>query len=214
MGDGPGDVVLALVSEVERDALVRALEEHGSTVRCAVGTVEQVVTAAVEHRPHVVLLDVDLPGRAVAAAREIARRVPSCAVVMLGSGVSDDDLMDALRAGATGYLPKDIAPERLAAALRGIRAGEAAMPRRLVGRILEEFRAPAVPRFNPTSPAAARLTTREWDVMTLLGEGLPTDQVARRLFLSPTTVRVHVSSAMRKLRVKDRESAFALLRDG
>jgi DNA-binding NarL/FixJ family response regulator len=134
---------------------------------------------------------------------------------MMGLGLADDDVViDALRAGATGYLPKGIAPERLVAALNGIRDGEAAMPRRLVGRILEEFRAPAVPRFDRTSPAASRLTAREWDVMALLGEGLATDQVARRLFLSPTTVRVHVSSAMRKLRVKDRESAFTLLRDG
>jgi DNA-binding NarL/FixJ family response regulator len=215
MGVGWSDVVVALVCEDERDALARDLEVHGCRVSGVAGTIEQVVTLASEHRPHVVLLDVDLPGHGLAAAREIARRVPSCAVVMMGLGLADDDVViDALRAGATGYLPKGIAPERLVAALNGIRDGEAAMPRRLVGRILEEFRAPAVPRFDRASPAASRLTAREWDVMALLGEGLATDQVARRLFLSPTTVRVHVSSAMRKLRVKDRESAFTLLRGG
>jgi DNA-binding NarL/FixJ family response regulator len=87
------------------------------------------------------------------------------------------------------------------------------MPRSLVARILEEFRAPARPRFRRTTAAAAKLSPREWEVMELLSQGHSTEQVATRLFVSPTTVRVHVSTVLRKLRVKDRESAFNLLRD-
>ena len=87
-------------------------------------------------------------------------------------------------------------------------------PPRLVARIMDEFRAPARRRFRRTSPEVARLTTREWEVMDLLAAGVSTDQVARRLFLSPTTVRVHVSSVLRKLRVKDRQAAISLLREG
>jgi DNA-binding NarL/FixJ family response regulator len=74
------------------------------------------------------------------------------------------------------------------------------------------LRSPASPRFVKTSPAAAKLTAREWQVMELLGAGLTTDQVARRLFLSRSTIRVHVSSTLKKLRVTDRASAFAILR--
>ncbi|HWI43762.1 MAG TPA: response regulator transcription factor [Nocardioides sp.] len=213
MGEGPLQVVPAFADDEEREALSRALRDHGCIVPAAAARVEEAVTLAADHRPHVVLLGDDLPGHGTAAAREITRRLPACAVVLMGESPADEDVIDALRAGATGYLPRDIAPERLVAALHGILAGEAAMPRRLVGRLLEEFRAPATQPFNRVSPAAAKLTVREWEVMALLGEGLPTDQVARRLFLSASTVRVHVSSSLRKLRVADRESAFALLRE-
>jgi DNA-binding NarL/FixJ family response regulator len=79
---------------------------------------------------------------------------------------------------------------------------------------MEEFRSPATPRFARRSRASARLSAREWEVMELLGEGLSTDDVAKRLFLSPTTIRVHVSGVLRKLRVSDRESAFKILREG
>jgi DNA-binding CsgD family transcriptional regulator len=80
-----------------------------------------------------------------------------------------------------------------------------------VARILDEIRAPAVRRFGRKNKAAALLTSREWEVMELLSEGQTTDEVARRLFVAPTTVRVHISSVLRKLRVKDRKSAFDLL---
>ena len=90
--------------------------------------------------------------------------------------------------------------------------GGAAMDPRLLGRVLDEFRAPTKPRFRRGSPAAAKLTAREWEVMELLAAGATTDEVARRLFLSPTTVRVHVATVLRKLRVKDREPHRAAAR--
>jgi DNA-binding NarL/FixJ family response regulator len=131
---------------------------------------------------------------------------------MLTQSTEDEDIFDALRAGASGYLLKDTDSARLVPALRGVLNGEAAMPRRLVLRIMDEFRAPAKGRFRRKSPAAAKLSSREWEVMELLADGLSTEEAAGRLFLSPTTVRVHVSAVLKKLRVKDRESAFRLLR--
>ena len=86
------------------------------------------------------------------------------------------------------------------------------MSPRLVSRIMDEFRAPTKRRLGRKSPAAAKLSAREWEVMELLGQGLSTEDVAGRLFLSPTTVRVHVSAVLKKLRVRDRESAFRILR--
>ncbi len=203
VGDGDADT---------RSAVIAALEGNQCVVCGEAGTTDEVIAVAVEQRPDVVLLDVDLPGHGITAAREIARRLPATALVMFAAKADDDDLLDSLRAGASGYLMKDTDPARLGFALRGVLNGEAAIPRHLVRRLTEEFRAPALPRFVQTSPAAAKLTAREWQVMELLGAGLTTDQVARRLFLSRSTVRVHVSSALKKLRVTDREAAFALLR--
>jgi DNA-binding NarL/FixJ family response regulator len=92
-------------------------------------------------------------------------------------------------------------------------AGEAVLPRHLVARILEEFETPGRSRLlRRRSPAASRLTPRELEVIQLLADGLSTGEVADRLFLSPTTVRMHVSTVLRKLRVADRAAAIDLLR--
>lgn len=190
-----------------------ALEESGCEVVGEGASAEEAVRLAVEHRPDVALLDIHMPGNGIQAARDIVRGAPEVVVVMLTQSAEDDDLFDSLRAGASGYLLKDTDPATLADKLRGVLDGEAAMPPRLVARIMDEFRAPAKRRFARRSVAAAKLSAREWEVMQLLGEGLSTEEVSKRLFLSATTVRVHVSSVLKKLRVKDRESAFRLLRD-
>ncbi|WP_220794538.1 response regulator [Nocardioides pelophilus] len=208
----PVRIVVADGDPSARIDVATALEANGCVVCGEAGTAAEVVTVAVQHRPDVVLIDIDLPGHGISAARELARRLPSTALVMFAETADDDDLFDSLRAGAAGYLLKDTDPDRIGHALRGVLNGEAAIPRHLVRRLTEEFRSPALPRFVQTSPAAAKLTAREWQVMELLGAGLTTDQVARRLFLSRSTVRVHVSSALKKLRVTDRESAFDILR--
>jgi DNA-binding NarL/FixJ family response regulator len=85
------------------------------------------------------------------------------------------------------------------------------MPPALVTRIMQEFRGPSRRKFPRKSAAADKLSAREWEVMEMLSQGLSTEEVGKRLFVSPTTVRVHVSTVLRKLRVKDRESAFRLL---
>ncbi|MDQ3616548.1 MAG: response regulator transcription factor [Actinomycetota bacterium] len=196
-----------------RGRIREALESGGCQV-CAEGaTADDAIRLAAEHRPDVVLLDIHMPGSGIHAAQEIARTLPETAIVMLSASGEDDDLFDSLRAGASGYVQKDSDPARLADALRGVVSGDAAMSPRLVARIMDEFRAPSKRRFARKSTAAAKLSAREWEVIQLLGEGLSTEEVAGRLFVSPTTVRVHVSTVLRKLRVKDRQSAFDLLRD-
>jgi len=194
-------------------AQVRTALEADGCVVCGEGaTADDAIALAAEHRPDVALLDINMPGSGIRAAQTIAGTQPQTSVVMLTQSADDADLFDSLRAGAQGYLLKGGDPSKLSAALRGVLAGEAAMDPRLVTRILDEFRAPTKQRFRRGSPAAARLSAREWEVMELLAEGASTDDAAQRLFLSPTTVRVHVSAVLRKLRVSDRESAFRLLR--
>ncbi|MEZ0578771.1 response regulator [Nocardioides sp. MH1] len=205
-------VVVADADDTARAAIVAALEANDCEVCGQSGSADEAVDIAIAERPDVVLIDVDLPGHGMTAARELARRLPNAALVMWAASADDDDLFDSLRAGASGYLLKTTDPSRLGDALRGVLNGEAAIPRHLVRRMAEEFRSPALPRYVQTSPGASKLTAREWQVMELLGSGLTTDQVARRLFLSRSTVRVHVSSALKKLRVTDRDAAFAILR--
>jgi DNA-binding NarL/FixJ family response regulator len=192
---------------------VRTAIEAGGCIVCAEGaTAEEAIELTLEHEPDVVLLDIHMPGNGIHAAQQINRQRPQTAIVMLTQSTDDDDIFDSLRAGAAGYLLKNADPASLPGALRGVLAGEAAMPAALVTRILQEFRRPARRHFRRSS-AAAKLSAREWEVMEMLGQGLSTEEVGKRLFLSPTTIRVHVSTVLRKLQVKDRASAFKLLRE-
>jgi DNA-binding NarL/FixJ family response regulator len=189
-----------------------ALEAGGCEVVGEGASATDAVQLALEHRPDVALLDIHMPGSGIRAAQEIRRTLPETAIVMLTQSSEDDDLFDSLRAGASGYLLKDSDPAVLTDRLREVLAGEGALSPRLVARVMDEFRAPAKRRFLRPSAAANRLSAREWEVMELLAEGLSTEEVAGRLFLSTTTVRVYVSTVLKKLRVKDRESAFRILR--
>jgi DNA-binding NarL/FixJ family response regulator len=170
---------------------------------------------ALECRPDVVLLDIHMPGNGISGRQGGQRSsCPKRPVVMLTQSRDDGrPVRRPLRAGASGYLLKDMDTDRLPDALRGVLAGEAAIPRTLVAQILDTFRTPKVRRFGRRqSKSAQLLTAREWEVMELLSEGLSTEDVAGRMFISPTTVRVHLSSVLRKLRVKDRDTAFRVLR--
>ena len=172
------------------------------------------VTAVLRERPDLCLLDVNMPGGGIRAAGEIARQLPGCPVVMLTVSRSDTDLFDSLHAGAAGYLLKDTDPERLPHALRGVLAGEAAIPRSLVARVLDEVRTRGRRRRVPQLGArGVELTSREWEVLDLLAQELSTAEIAKRLFVSPVTVRRHISSILDKLRVGDRKSAVRLFRD-
>ncbi len=188
------------------------LEEDGRfAVRWEVGDAAAAVQAAVDGRPQVCLLDVRMPGGGVAAAWEISARLPETKIVMLTVSRDDTDLFAALRAGASGYLLKDIDPARLSDALESVLAGESALPGSLVARLVSEFRDRSPRRRTIVSEAdGAQLTSREWQVLELMRQGLTTAQIARRLVVSPATVRSHVASMLKKLRVPDRESALRL----
>ncbi len=194
-----------------RSQIRRALEAGGCEVSAEGASAEDAVELALHHRPDVALLDIHMPGNGISAAQRISRGSPQTAIVMLTQSKEDDDLFDSLRAGASGYLLKGADPATLPDALRGVLVGEAAMPPSLVTRIMQEFRGPSRRKFLRKSAAADKLSAREWEVMEMLSQGLSTEEVGKRLFVSPTTVRVHVSTVLRKLRVKDRESAFRLL---
>lgn len=192
---------------------VRLALERGGFVVCAeAADAASAVEAALRERPEVCLLDINMPGNGIQAAEAITREVPDSAVVMLTVSRTDVDLFDALRAGASGYLLKDIDPARLPLALHGVLEGEAALPRRLVALLIEEFRDRRRRRRIPlVGRRSVELTDREWQVLELMREGLATEEIATRLFISGVTVRTHVSAILRKLQVPTREAAVELL---
>ena len=171
------------------------------------------IEAALLTRPDVCVLDINMPGSGISAAGRISSLLPDTAIVMLTVSRLDADLFDALRAGASGYLLKDIDEDRLGAALQQVLRGEATLPGTLVTRLVEEFRDREARRVPLSDHGRARLTGREWDVLELMRAGLTTNEMADRLFVSPTTVRTHVSAVLRKLRVEDRESAVRLMNE-
>lgn len=188
-----------------------ALEGKGFVVCAEVADGPSAVEAAIRERPDVCLLDVVMPGGGIEAAARISEELPDTAVVMLSVSEDEEHLFDAIRAGASGYLLKDMDPDRLAAALEGVLAGEAAFPRRLVTRVVEEFSERQRRRVPLPAGGRAELTSREWETLELLRAGLSTAAAARRLGISDVTVRRHVSEAVRKLQVPDRRAALALL---
>jgi DNA-binding NarL/FixJ family response regulator len=190
-----------------------ALEGHGFRVAAEARDAPGAVDAALRERPEVCLLDIHMPGSGIAACAEISSELPATRVVMLTVSQNDGDLFAALQAGAAGYLLKGMDPARLPAALQGVLDGEAALPRRLVAKLVDEFRARGRHgRVGLVRRTEHDLTSREWEVLDLLDEGLKTRDIAARLFISETTVRRHVSSVLKKLQVEDRNAAVRLVR--
>jgi RNA polymerase sigma factor (sigma-70 family) len=185
-----------------------ALEHAGMKVVAEVMTGPDAVLAAIGTRPDVALLDVDMPGGGIEAAAQIAREAPDTSIVMLSEIARDEDLFAALGAGARGFLLKETDPERLPYALAGVMKGEAAVPRTLMARVIDEFRA----RETAHQPLTGKLSAREREVLQLMADGLTTRQIADRLGISAVTVRRHVSTTIEKLGVPDRAGAVAAFR--
>ena len=198
-----------------RDDVKRALTEGGLTVCAEAADAAHAVQLALETRPDVCLLDIRMPGGGVAAAWEIAARLPTTKIVMLTVSGDDTTLFAALRAGAVGFLVKDIDLRTLPRALTDAAEGRAAIPRSLVARMVKQFHG-TDPRFRTTAMSGGlgpRLTSREWDVLVGLADGMSTREIGRRLQLKQSGVRAHISAIVRKLGVEDRDAAIEYFRD-
>lgn len=208
-------VVIADDHPPQRLGVRAALEAGGFTVVAEAGDANGAYEAAIAHRPDICLLDIHMPGNGIKAAARIAEDLPGVSVVMLTVSRNDEDLFDSLRVGASGYLLKDIDPEQLPQALNAVLAGEAALPASLVTKLVDEFRTRGSKRKLPlVGRKGVELTSKEWEVLDLMREGLSTADIGERLFISSGTVRSHVSSILKKLRVSDRKAAIKLLEEG
>ncbi len=174
---------------------------------------EQAVALAHEHRPDVVVMDIRMPVLdGVGATERLARELPGCRVLALSTFDLDEYVVAALRAGAYGFLPKDVSPEELLAAVRTVHTGEAAVAPRLLTRLISTY-VTAPHRTQPPAPAAGtgagpgELTPREVEVWRLLATGLDNAEIARALELSVSTVKNYITSIFGKLSVRDRAQA-------
>jgi DNA-binding NarL/FixJ family response regulator len=177
------------------------------------GDADSAIELAGLHQPTLCLLDVDLPGDGIRAARRISLEATATTIVMLSASEDDDTLFSALRAGAAGYLLKDMDAARIPETLRGALRGELAVSRRLASRVVDEFRRGGTRRITLADGRTVVLTAREWTIFRQLLRGLTTTAIAEQQYVSPVTVRRHISEVMRKLRAEDRQVALGLVRD-
>ncbi len=202
---------------VDDQPLMRAAFEM--TLRSApdievVGTAADGLEAIEQTRllsPDVVLMDIRMPELdGVEATRRLVRENASARVLILTTFDLDEYVIEGLRAGASGFLLKDVRPEDLVDAVRVVARGDALLSPSVTRRLLEAF-CRVVPPAPPAPPEAlASLTERELQVLALVGRGLSNEEIASELFVADTTVRTHIRHILEKLRLRDRVQAVVL----
>ncbi len=189
---------------------LRTLLEHAADVEIVgeAGDGDSAVALVRRYRPDVVLMDIRMP---VLDGIEATRRITTdgslqdVRVVVLTTFDLDEYVYAALRAGASGFLLKDEAPEDILAAIRVVAAGDALLAPRVTRRLIEEFaQRPEAGPAPSSAPELASLTERELEVLSLIGRGLANAEIAERLYVSPATAKTHVSHIMTKLYARDR----------
>ena len=169
---------------------------------------EEAQHGARRHRPDVVLMDIRMPRLdGISATRLLIDHDPSIRVLMVTTFDADQNVFEALRAGASGYLLKDSSPEQLVAAVRLIAAGDALLAPARTRRLIESQ---VRPRPAAETSAVARLTEREREVLVLMARGLDNEQIGADLHVSEATVRTHVGHVLSKLEARSRVQAVVV----
>lgn len=189
-----------------RDAVERDLQAAGLDVVAVAADGHQALARFPAARPHVVVLDLQIPGPdGVEVTASVLRTDPSARVLILSASGEQDDVLEAVKAGATGYLVKSASREELLDAVRRVARGDSVFTPGLAGLVLGEFRRLADPtgttRDDPWHP---ELTDRETEVLKMVAKGLSYKQIAERLVLSHRTVQNHVQNTLRKLQMHNR----------
>ena len=192
-----------------RSSLRSLLETRGLEVVGEAVDGRQAVDMAVRLRPDMVLMDLSMPVlNGIEATKQLAERAPEVKVVVLTASMEDEDLFEALRAGAQGYLLKNLEAESFFSLLDRALAGEPALTPALSRKVLQALNRPAPARPEPEDPDA--LTDREREVLELLVEGITSNrQLARRLNVSENTVKFHVRNILDKLHLHNRAQAVS-----
>ena len=186
-----------------RDAVERDLVAAGLDVVGVAANGNEALARFPAARPNVLVLDLQIPGpNGVEVTAEVVRQDPSVRVLILSASGEQADVLDAVKAGATGYLVKSASREELLDAVRRVAGGDTVFTPGLAGLVLGEYRrlldAPA------DDPSAPKLTERETEVLRLVAKGMSYKQIAGRLFLSHRTVQNHVQNTLRKLQMHNR----------
>lgn len=209
--NGGQDIRVMLVDDhaLFRRGLAATLEtEPDIRVVGEASDADEAIDLAAELLPDVVLMDVRMPrGSGIKACSAIKATAPSSRVVMLTMSDEEADLYEAIKAGATGYLLKDVDPEKLAASIRSVYGGQSLLNPAMASKLLTEFTS-MVRRSNETRGVPSpRLTAREMEVLKLVARGLSNRDIARELFISENTVKNHIRNMLEKLQLHSRMEA-------
>lgn len=169
---------------------------------------DEAVAMAVERMPDVMLMDVNMPKRGgIEACAAVKAALPSTTIIMLTMSDEEDDLYDAIKAGATGYLLKEISIDEVASAVRAVHGGQSLISPSMASKLLNEFAAMVKKSAEKPALVGPRLTDREMEVLKLVAQGLQNRQIARQLFISENTVKNHIRNILEKLQLHSRMEA-------
>ena len=165
----------------------------------------EAVASVEKTRPHVVLMDLEMPGEldGIEATRQIRKASPETQVIVVTSHHQDEYIFPTIRAGAISYLLKDVEPDELADAIRKAAQGEAVLDSRVASRVIQELQGIRKDEINPFT----ELTEREFEVLRLIAAGKSNAEIAEVLVLGESTVKTHISNILKKLHVDDRTQA-------
>lgn len=196
--------------ELFRNGLRRLLgAEEGLEVVGDARRGDEAVRKAAELRPDVIVMDVHMPGMSgIDATREVLAASPGTGIVMLTISDNDHEVLDAVRAGASGYVLKRATLAEIIGAIRAVGSGESSIATRVTGGLLERLRHHGADDEGP--PATSSLSERELDVLALLVNGCDNAEIGRQLHLSPNTIKRHVSNILSELGVENRIQAAVL----
>ena len=195
-------VLLVDDHQLLRQAVRRALEDAGMSVVAEAGDGSEAVRLAADVKPDVVVMDVSMPVLdGVEATRRIHATQPDLPIVVLTMHGEESQRREALGAGATGFLTKDVSMQDVVRTVHQAAGGDVALSPELASTILDELRT------RNSAPNASPLTPREEEVLQLIADGLSTTEVAERLFISGKTVKNHLASIYEKLDARDRTQA-------
>ena len=205
-------VLLVDDHDLFRTGLRNLLEEQGLQIVGEAGSGGEAVRFVRELAPDVVVMDLNMPGmNGVDATREIAKLAPLTRVVVLTISDQDGDVMDAIMAGASGYLLKDSSIQDLIAGIQSAAVGEALISPHIASKVLQRVRAAGS---GPAQPVS-HLSDREVEVLRLIANGKDNAEIARELTISPKTVKNHISNILMKLQIENRiQAAVYAVRSG
>ena len=206
MSDGDGEARLRVMvvddHPMWRDAVERDLQDAGYDVVAVAADGHQAMARFRAARPQVVVLDLQIPGPGgVEVTSDVLGHDPSARVLILSASGEHEDVLEAVKAGATGYLVKSASREELLDAVRRVALGDTVFTPGLAGLVLGEFRRMSEPAAGPDHP---ELTDRETEILKMVAKGMSYKQIAERLFLSHRTVQNHVQNTLRKLQLHNR----------